>query len=388
MKARSEMVQKLLDRSEERGYITLDEILEAFPEAEKDLNALDSLFACLYDRGVEIYAGGGSGKLESSRQESGEGEAGDQPTDLDRIPTEDAVGLYLAEMSREPLLTQKEEVELARQFERGRQASRKLSGNGHDPEEKARLKRLVQEGQQARDRLVKANTRLVVSVAKKYRGLGLPFLDLIQAGNVGLVRAVDRYDYHLGYKLGTYATWWIRQAVTRALSQHGRTIRLPIHLGDRIRRVYRVMQRMEQDTGRWPTPEEVAEGVKGMNPEDVRRLMRVSQRPRSLHEPVGDEQDHGEFGDFVEDKGAPSPVESAELQILSEDVEKALASLTPREARILRLRYGLGGGRPLTLNEIGERIGVTRERVRQIARHALRKLRHPSRWRQLRSYLS
>ncbi|MFL7790844.1 MAG: sigma-70 family RNA polymerase sigma factor, partial [Anaerolineae bacterium] len=315
-KARSEAVQKLLDQSEEHGYLTLDEILEVFPEAEKDLNALDNLFACLYDRGLAIYTDGGSVDLESSRETGDVTREDGQPSGLDRIPMEDAVGLYLAEMSQEPLLTAEEEVELARQFERGRQASRKLSGNGHGSEEKERLERLVQKGQQARDHLVKANTRLVVSIAKRYRGLGLPFLDLIQAGNVGLLRAVDRYDYHLGYKLGTYATWWIRQAVTRALSQHGRTIRLPIHLGDRIRRVYRVMQRMEQDTGLWPTPEEVAEEVKGMTPKEVRRLVLVSQRPRSLHEPVGDEQDVGEFGDFVEDKDTPSPVQSAVLQIL------------------------------------------------------------------------
>ena len=389
MKAQSEAVRKLLERAEEHGYLTLDEILEAFPKAEQDLNALDdSLFAFLCDQGVEIYADGRSVKLGSSRRQGEEGKMGGQFTNLDRIPTEDAVGLYLAETSREPLLTAEEESELARQFERGRKASQKLSGNGHDLGEKERLECLVQKGQEARDRLVKANTRLVVSIAKRYRGLGLPFLDLIQAGNIGLVRAVDRYDYHLGYKLGTYATWWIRQAVTRALSQHGRTIRLPIHLGDQIRRVYKVMQRMERDTGHWPTPEEVADEVQGMDPEEVRRLMRVSQRPMSLHEPVGDEQDEGEFGDFIEDKDMPSPAESVELQILSEDVERALASLPPREARILRLRYGLDGGPPLTLKEIGTRIGVSRERVRQIVRRALRKLRHPRRRRQLQAHLS
>jgi RNA polymerase primary sigma factor len=383
----SHTVRELLDQAEERGYITLDEILRAFPEAEDDLDALDSLFAYLHDQDVEVRKDGGDVDLRSDQAEIGTAGGGNRLANLNRVPIEDAVGLYLTEMSWEPLLTPEEEVDLARRLEQGREAGQKLSGNGHNPKERAYLERVIREGLEARNRLVKANTRLVVSIAKKYRGLGLPFLDLIQAGNVGLLRAVDRYDYHLGYRFGTYATWWIRQAVTRALSEHGRTIRLPVHLGDRIRRVYRVMQKLEQDIGRWPTPEEVADEVGGLDPDEVRRLMRVAQRPRSLHEPVGDAGDASEFGDFIEDEETPSPVETVELQMLSEDIEEMLASLTPREARILRWRYGLSGERPLTLKEIGTKIGVSRERVRQIAAQALRKLRHPRYRRQLQSYL-
>jgi RNA polymerase primary sigma factor len=392
LNVQSDKVQALLDAADERGYLTLDEISTAFPEAENDMGALDGFFAHLYDRGIEIHENGnGVGSVDLGQgQEVLDGiEEDDQLVDdLGRIPTEDSVGLYLTEMSREPLLSSEEEMELARRFELGQEASQKLSGNGHDAEERERLERVIREGQEARARLVKANTRLVVSIAKRYRGLGLPFLDLIQAGNVGLLRAVDRYDYHLGYKFGTYATWWIRQAVTRALSQHGRTIRLPVHLGDRVRRVYKIMQRMEQDTGRWPTPEEVAEEVEGMDPEEVRRLVRVARRPRSLDAPVGDEQDAGEFGDFIEDGDAPLPDEIAELHLLSEDIEDMLTALSPREARILRLRYGLSGDSPLTLKEIGTRIGVSRERVRQIVAQALSKLRHPRHRRRLQAYLS
>jgi RNA polymerase primary sigma factor len=388
LKVQSDIISELLDQAEARGYLTVDQILEVFPEVEDNVAALDGLFAHLQDQGVEVYDNGGDINPENGQSATGVVEGQDRPGDLDRVPTEDAVGLYLAEMSQEPLLTPEEEVRLSRRLERGQEASRKLSGNGHDSEERARLETIVQEGQEARDRLVRANTRLVVSVAKRYRGLGLPFLDLIQAGNVGLLRAVDRFDHRRGVKFATYATWWIRQSVTRALSQHGRTIRLPIHLGDRVRRVFRAMQRMEQHTGRWPTPEEVAGEVKGLDLREARRLVRVAQRTKSLHEPVGDDADASEFGDFIEDEETPSPVETVERRMLGEQVDDMVASLTPREARVLRLRYGLSGDSPLTLGEIGAKIGVTRERVRQIVGHALRKLRHPRHRRQLRSYLN
>jgi RNA polymerase primary sigma factor len=250
------------------------------------------------------------------------------------------------------------------------------------------LEQLIEQGQQARKNLVKANTRLVVSVAKRYRGMGMPFLDLIQAGNIGLLKAADKFDYRRGHKFSTYATWWIRQAVTRSLSDQGRTIRLPIHLSDRIRRVFKVAQRIEQEIGRRPTPEEIAKEINDLDTDKARWLLRVSRRSISLDKPLGDEKDAGELGDFIVDESTPSPTQVAEKQLLRENLERILTDLTPREARVLRMRFGLNGDHAHTLKEVGEKIGVTRERVRQIEGKALRKLRHPRHSRLLRDYLS
>ena len=246
----------------------------------------------------------------------------------------------------------------------------------------------MEEGQEARQHLVRSNVRLVVSIAKRYRQLGVPFLDLIQAGNLGLIKAVEKFDHRLGYKFGTYATWWIRQAVTRSLSQEGRTIRIPIHMGDRVRRLYKMARMMEQDLGRRPTPEEVAQEVSGLTPKDVQWMLRIYRRPVSLDRPVDQDDDARELGDLIEDEGTPSPVEEVERHLLRGDLEEMLRTLSPREARVLRLRYGLGKGRSHTLKEVGDKLGVSRERARQIARGALRKLRHPYRRRRLLNYLS
>jgi RNA polymerase primary sigma factor len=375
-------VQWLLDEANKRGYLTFDQVLEAFPEAEDDLAQLEDLFATLYHQGIDIYRSD-----DEVKEEAGEdGGHGDAP-DLNGIPAGDTLSLYFSEMSHVPLLTQEQEVELAKQLERGRQARRQLDRNGRDPQERARLKRLIEEGEKARQHLIKANTRLVVSIAKKYRGYGLPFLDLIQAGNLGLIKAVDKFDYRRGNKFGTFATWWIRQSVTRTLSQQGRTIRIPVHMSDRIRRLYKRAQRMEQDWRRRPTPEEIAEEM-GLSPSEVRWLLKVSQRPLSLDRPVGKEEEASELGKFIEDESAPSPVQSAEQHLLREDLEEMLTALTPREVHVLRLRFGLQGDRSYTLEEVGEKLGVTRERVRQIERKALRKLRHPRHRRRLRNYLT
>jgi RNA polymerase primary sigma factor len=394
---KSNAARKLLDRVAERGYLTLDDVLEAFPHAEDRLAGLDDVLTYLYNRGIEIYdsgdearkdASGDKGKAMPETAVFGEEEAEvDNVSELTRIPTSDTIGLYLAEMGHVPLLTPDEEVELARRIERGRKAREELSGNGHGPEERTQLWHLVQEGEEAREHMIEANTRLVVSIAKRYRGLGLPFLDLIQAGNLGLIKAVDRFDYRRGYKLGTYATWWIRQAVTRAVSQKGRTIRLPVHLGDRVRKFYKTAQKIEQDLGRWPTPEEIAEEMDGIDADEARRLLRVSRRPVSLDEPVGDEVDASELGDFVEDRDTPLPDERAEMILLGEEIEEALASLTAREARVLRMRYGLDDERPHTLKEVGDKLGVSRERARQIESQAISKLRHPRHSRKLAGYL-
>lgn len=389
LQERSYRIQWLLEEGEEQGYLTTDQILEAFPEAEDDLDQLEDLFVALHDQDVAIYdseeeAEGAQGKSEA---ELGEDESRLDTPDLSGVPVSDTVGLYFSEMGREPLLTREQEMELAKRLERGRDARRRLDRNGHNPQERTQLKRRITQGEEARARLIKANARLVVSIAKRYRGLGLPFLDLIQAGNLGLIRAADRFDYRRGYKFGTYATWWIRQAVTRAISQHGRTIRIPVYMGDQIRKLIRTAQRMEQDLGRRPTPEEISEET-GIELDKVRWMLRISTRPTSLEKPVNDEEDASEFGDFIEDEDALSPADWAEHNQLRQELERMLTTLTPREARILRLRFGLEGDRPYTLNEIGEKLGVTRERVRQIQQQALGRLRHPHHSRELRSYLS
>jgi RNA polymerase primary sigma factor len=306
--------------------------------------------------------------------------------DLSGIGVDDTISLYLREMAQVPLLSSEEEVSLAKSMERGRLAIERLKENDGNPTEIDRLDQDIQAGKAARDHLIQANTRLVVSVAKRYRGNGVPFLDLIQEGNLGLMRAVDKFDYSRGHKFSTYATWWIRQAITRALSDQGRTIRLPVHMGDRIRRVHRVAQQLEQKRGQKPTPEEIAEEM-NLDPHKVRWMLRVSHRPYSLEKPVGEEED-SELGHFIEDVGMPSPPEVATENLLKERMEEVLSTLTPREARILRLRFGLHNGHSYTLEEVGRKFGLTRERIRQIQMEALRKLRHPRRSRQLKDYLS
>lgn len=387
MQEQSHRVQWLLDEANERGYLTYDQILEAFPEAENDVASLTSrveeLFAYLCDHGIAVYDS--EDEAMAANEEPGDGGRGDVP-DLSDISTDDTIGLYLGEMGCVPLLTREEEVELTQRLDRGREAQRQLVRNGHDPQERIRLECLIAQGKSARQHLIKANTRLVVSVAKRYRGQGLPFLDLIQAGNLGLIKAVDKFDYRRGTKVGTYVTWWIRQSVTRTLIEQGRTIRIPVHMSDRIRRLYRMAQRLEQDLGRRPTPEEIAEEV-GLEPGTVRWLLRVSRLPLSLERPVGEEGE-SELGRFIEDETAPSPAQSAEQHLLREELEGMLATLPPREARVLRLRFGLLGDRGCTLEEIGQKLGVTRERARQIERKALRRLRHSRHRRKLRSYLS
>jgi RNA polymerase primary sigma factor len=307
--------------------------------------------------------------------------------DINAVSADDPVGLYFRQMAQEPLLTAQEEIELAKRIELGKEVALRLQSMPDlDPEQRRQLEAIVRDGQAAREHLGRANTRLVVSIAKRYMGQGLPFPDLIQEGNVGLMRAVDKYDYQRGNRFSTYATWWIRQAITRALAQKTRTIRIPLHMTERIRQMYRTAQLLEQSLGRRPTPEEIAAEM-DIPAESVRGMMDASQHAIALERPVGDDGD-SEFGDFIEDQDTPSPVESATQHMLQETIEEVLSELTPRQSHILRLRFGLGGGDPHTLEEIATKFGLSRERIRQLEKEALRRLRHPRLAHTLRDYLA
>jgi RNA polymerase primary sigma factor len=285
------------------------------------------------------------------------------------------------------LLTVNEEVALAKRIEAGVIAQEdldNLNGNRNSKKRYA-LEQTILDGQLAREHIIKANTRLVVSIAKKYIGRGVPFLDLIQEGNLGLMKAVEKFEYQRGFRFSTYATWWIRQTITRAIADQGRTIRLPVHMNDRIRHLYRISHEMEQALGRPPTSQELAEKMEAA-PKKIQWLLQVSWIPLSLESPVGDEED-SELGMFVEDINTPTPSQAAYENMLRERIHEVLSTLTPREARILRLRFGLDDNKPYTLEEVGEKFGLTRERIRQIEGKALRRLRHPCRARQLQEYL-
>ncbi len=386
-----DVVGELLDKAEIQGYLTTDDILDMLPEAEETLDQLEEIFILLQEAGIEVYDDQVEIAIEETRLLNLVADepdaAGGLPEvqDLSTVASDDTVGLYLREMARVPLLKVEEEIQLAQAIEAGRQAQELLSRDGDDPARRQELTRIIQEGLDAREHLIKANTRLVVSIAKKYMGRGVPFLDLIQEGNLGLMKAVEKFDHSRGYRFSTYATWWIRQTITRAIADQGRTIRVPVHMSDRIRRLYNTARKLEQEYGRSPTPEELAAEL-DLEPRKVQWMLRVSWRPLSLERPIGDDED-SELGSFIEDDATLTPTRSAYLYLLSEKIEEMLATLSPREARILRLRFGLLNGRSYTLEEVGQKFGLTRERIRQIEGKALRRLRHPSRSRQLRDYL-
>jgi RNA polymerase primary sigma factor len=384
-----EGMERLLTKGRYQGFVTQDDILEIFPDAEANLDQLDELYILLLEQGIEVQE-----PLEHRPPVTAKPETEKAiPTvevedlfDLSNIGADDTVSLYLKEISRIPLLNAAEEIVLAQQMEKGRAARLRLrSRNRLKPEEKRRLERQVQEAERARQHLIKANFRLVVSIAKKYIGRGVSFLDLIQEGNIGLIRAVEKFDHHRGYKFSTYATWWIRQAITRAIADQGRTIRVPVHMCERINKVSRVSRQLMQELGREANPEEIAAEL-GTTSRKVERIIKISQRPLSLEQPVGEEQD-SHLGDFIEDQTTVGPTDAASMQLLKEQMEDILTSLSPREGRVLQLRFGLTDGHSHTLEEVGQKFGVTRERIRQIEAKALRKLRHPSRSRKLRDYL-
>jgi RNA polymerase primary sigma factor len=385
-------IARLIELGRQKSYVTIDDILQFFPDAEQDVEQLEEAFAALLSAGVpyvedETLEEPSEDELEvhGHDDEHDHMSRGMSLDDLANIDTDDTIGLYLKEVSRVPLLTAEEEVELAQRIERGRMAREELARGNVNTRRRHELRRLIEDGWGAREHLITANSRLVISVAKKYMGRGVPFLDLIQEGNIGLIRATKKFDYRRGHKFSTYATWWIRQAVTRAIADQGRTIRVPVHMGDQINKLLRVQHQLTQRLGREPSVEELAEAL-DVPPKKVENMIQVARRPLSLETPTDDEED-SVLGDFIEDDEAPPPDETATYNLLREHLEEVLNTLPPREVRILQLRYGLLDGQAYTLEEVGRKMGVTRERVRQIEAQALSRLRHPSIRRKLRDYL-
>ncbi|MFN8481729.1 MAG: sigma-70 family RNA polymerase sigma factor [Anaerolineae bacterium] len=374
----SPQLQALIDQGRQQGYVTYDDILDLLPEAEDSLDQLEELYVRLQEQGVQVF------DADLSLEEEEVEEPG-KIIDFSGVDEDDAVRLYMLEVGRVPLLSGDEEIELAQQMERGLAARKLLGDRVHAPDRRLQLEAAMREGEAARRHLVQANARLVMSIAKKYLGQGVPFLDLVQEGNLGLMKAAEKFDYRRGFKFSTYATWWVRQSITRALADQGRTIRVPVHMNDRIRKVYRAAQDLEQELGRQPTPEEIATVV-DLPPHKVQRALKVSRRSLSLEKPVGEEGD-SELGEFIEDETSPSPSENAAQRMLREQLEDMFMSLSPREARILEMRFGLRDGHSYTLKETGQKFGLTRERIRQIEQEALAKLRQPNRSSKLREYL-
>ncbi|MGI8775688.1 MAG: RNA polymerase sigma factor RpoD [Actinomycetota bacterium] len=302
-----------------------------------------------------------------------------------KAPTNDPVRMYLKEIGRVALLTAQEEVSLAKRIEAGEQATAELAEGKADDDRAFELRYIERDGQHAKRHLVEANLRLVVSIAKRYVGRGMAFLDLIQEGNLGLIRAVEKFDYSKGFKFSTYATWWIRQAITRAIADQARTIRIPVHMVETINKLVRIQRQLLQDLGREPTAEEIGKEME-LTPVKVREIQKISQEPVSLETPIGEEEDSS-LGDFIEDSDAVVPLERASFKLLQEQLESVLLTLSDREKEVIRLRFGLVDGQPRTLEDVGKKFGVTRERIRQIESKTLSKLRHPSRSQKLRDYL-
>jgi RNA polymerase primary sigma factor len=386
-------IARLIELGRKKSYVTIDDILTFFPEAETDVDQLEEAFAALISAGVPyldepVTSGPTEEELAATEEEAEEEVNKRAPVDdnyLANIDTDDTIGLYLKEVGRVPLLTAIEEVQLAKRIERGRIAREELAKGNVNYRRRTELQILIEDGWNAREHLITANSRLVISVAKKYMGRGVPFLDLIQEGNIGLIRAAKKFDYRRGHKFSTYATWWIRQAVTRAIADQGRTIRVPVHMGDQINKLLRVQHQLTQRLGRDPTVDELAVALE-VTPQKVENMIQVARRPLSLETPTDDEED-SVLGDFIQDEEVPAPDETATYNLLKEHLDVVLSGLPPREVRILQLRYGLLDGQAYTLEEVGRKMGVTRERVRQIEAQALSRLRHPAIRRRLREYL-
>jgi len=356
--SRIEAVKALIERGKQKGFLSYQEIMDTLQGFDMTPEQIDSIYEHFGAIGIEISPDG------ASKTDAKNGEAVDEETEIDLsvpegVAIDDPVRMYLKEIGRIPLLTAEEEIELAKRIEQG--------------------------DEEAKRRLAEANLRLVVSIAKRYVGRGMLFLDLIQEGNLGLIKAVEKFDYRKGFKFSTYATWWIRQAITRAIADQARTIRIPVHMVETINKLVRVNRQLMQELGRDPTPEEIAQEM-DIPEERVREIMKIAQEPVSLETPIGEEED-SHLGDFIEDEDALAPAEAASFILLKEQLEEVLETLTPRERDVLRLRFGLEDGKARTLEEVGQKFNVTRERIRQIEAKALRKLRHPTRSKKLKDYL-
>ncbi len=365
-----ELIKRLIERGKKRRSVTWDEVNAIFENSEEETNSekMDDVLAELETLGIAVVD-------EQTKEEKREAEEDDSiPAGLS---LDDPVRMYLKEIGRVPLLSMDDEKRLAMAIERGEIEAAK-NGSADSV--------LMLEGEQAKRQLTEANLRLVVSIAKKYVGRGMLFLDLIQEGNLGLIRAVEKFDYRKGYKFSTYATWWIRQAITRALADQARTIRIPVHMVETINRLIKISRQLLQELGRDPSVEEIAAEM-GLTPEKVREVIKISQEPISLETPIGEEED-SHLGDFIEDQEAVAPAEAASVMLLKEKMADVLKNLTERERKVLVLRFGLEDGHQRTLEEVGQEFGVTRERIRQIEAKALRKLRHPSRGKALKDYWS
>jgi len=355
-----ECVKDLIEKGKRQGVLTYNEIMDNLQETDLTPEQIDELYVKLSSMGIEVIT-------EAPELPSIEGAPTEAPTDEvevdlsvpEGVGIDDPVRMYLKEIGRVPLLKSEEEVELAKRMEEG--------------------------DEEAKRRLAEANLRLVVSIAKRYVGRGMLFLDLIQEGNLGLIKAVEKFDYRKGYKFSTYATWWIRQAITRSIADQARTIRIPVHMVETINKLIRVSRQLLQELGREPSPEEIAKEM-NISEEKVREIIKIAQEPVSLETPIGEEED-SHLGDFIEDHEARAPAEEASFTLLREQLDEVLKTLTDREQRVLRLRFGLDDGRARTLEEVGQKFGVTRERIRQIEAKTLRKLRHPSRSKKLKDYL-
>ncbi len=380
--------EQLINLGREKGYVTYEDILNFFPNAEQNMEQLEELLNTLSDAGIQIVSNEDEASDLLSDEEEEEDEFGEHNSQglLEAIEADDTVGLYLKEIGRVPLLTAPQEVDLAQRIERGREAREMLQVMPDlTDKEKELLQQLVEDGQAAREHLISANSRLVISVAKKYIGRGVPFLDLIQEGNIGLIRAAKKFDWRRGHKFSTYATWWIRQAVTRAIADQGRTIRVPVHMGDQINRLLRASHQLTQELGRDPTVAELAEAL-NVTVHKAEQMIQVARRPISLETPTDDEEE-SVLGDFIPDEDSPPPVEMVTNQLLREQLMEILNTLPPREVRVLQLRYGLLDGETYTLEEVGRKLDITRERVRQIEAQALSRLRLPAHVRRLRDFL-
>ena len=395
----NEKLKELFVKGKKKGRLDSGELSEVLDEMDLDGDQMDSIYDSLETLGIEV---GSEEFLVGLPDEDGEPpmeaiaeieeeELVDPNSLVDSFNIDDPVRMYLKEIGKVPLLTADQEVELATAMTAGREAKERLdeaeaNGETLPAEELAQLKKQVKAGERAKQQLAEANLRLVVSIAKRYVGRGMLFLDLIQEGNLGLIKAVEKFDYTKGYKFSTYATWWIRQAITRAIADQARTIRIPVHMVETINKVIRVSRQLLQELGHDPSPEEISEEM-NMPVDKVREILKIAQEPVSLETPIGEEED-SHLGDFIPDEGASEPSEAASFTLLKEQLVDVLSTLTPREEKVLKLRFGIEDGRTRTLEEVGKELNVTRERIRQIEAKALRKLRHPSRSKKLKDFLN